>query len=141
MAKQALFSGLVIDDQDRPVTSTQVGEEAFYVVDDAGFLRHIPSEQVDRQVLAEMGKMLDGHEEELSKQAAKMLGQDDIFTRAAIEKRLENLDNQFNEVLEAGLPEASRAYLGMTGFKVRINLHGDVLEIQQPGGLAPGGEE
>ena len=140
MAKQALFSGLVIDDQDRPVSSTRVGDEAFYIVDDAGFLRHIPSEQVDRQVLADLGKMLEGHEEELSKQAAKMLGQDDIFTRAAIEKRLENMDDQFNQVREAGLPEASRAYLGMTGFKVRINLHGEVLEIQQPGGLAPEGE-
>ena len=140
MAKQALFSGLVIDDRDRPVSSTRVGDEAFYIVDDAGFLRHIPSEQVDRQVLADLGKMLEGHEEELSKQAAKMLGQDDIFTRAAIEKRLENMDSQFSEVLEAGLPEASRAYLGMTGFKVRINLHGEVLEIQQPGGLAPEGD-
>jgi len=137
MAKQGLFSGLVIDENDRPVASTRVGEESFYVIDDQGFLRHIPSEQVDRQVLAEMGKMLEGHEEELSQQAAKMLGQDDIFTRAAIEKRLENLDNQFDEVLAAGLPEASRTYLGMTGFKVRINLHGDVLEIQPPGGLAP----
>jgi hypothetical protein len=137
MAKHALFSGLVIDESDRPVSSTQVGEESFYVVDDQGFLRHIPSEQVDRQVLAEMGKMLEGHEEELSEQAAKMLGQDDPFSRAAIEKRLENLDGQVDEVLAAGLPEASRAYLGMTGFKVRINLHGDLLEIQQPGSIAP----
>ena len=140
MAKQGLFSGLVIDENDHPVASAQVGEESFYVVDDQGFLRHIPSEQVDRQVLAEMGKMLEGHEEELSQQAAKMLGQDDPFSRAAIEKRLENIDGQFDEVLQAGLPEASRTYLGMTGFKVRINLHGDLLEIQQPGGLAPGDE-
>ena len=137
MAKHALFSGLVIDESDRPVSSTQVGEESFYVVDDQGFLRHIPSEHVDRQVLAEMGKMLEGHEQELSEQAAKMLGQDDPFSRAAIEKRLKSLDGQFDEVLAAGLPEPSRAYLGMTGFKVRINLHGDLLEIQQPGSIAP----
>ncbi|MEX1247036.1 MAG: hypothetical protein WEA61_01020 [Anaerolineales bacterium] len=137
MARQALFSGLVVDERDRPVTSTQVGEEAFYVVDDQGFMRHISSEHVDRQVLAEMGKMLEGHETELSQQAAKMLGQDDIFTRAAIEKQLANLDAQFDKVLQTGLPEASRAYLGMSGFKVRINLHGDVLEIKQPGQVAP----
>lgn len=127
----------MIDENDRPVSATQVGEESFYVVDDAGFLRHIPSEQVDRQVLAEMGKMMEGHEDELSEQAAKMLGQDDPFSRAAIEKRLENLDGQFDEVLQVGLPESSRAYLGMAGFKVRINLHGDVLEIKQPGMIAP----
>jgi len=137
MAKNALFNGLVIDENDRPVSSTLVGEESFYVVDDQGFLRHIPSEHVDRQVLAEMGKMLEGHEQELSEQAAKMLGQDDPFSRAAIEKRLKSLDGQFDEVLAAGLPEPSRAYLGMTGFKIRINLHGDLMEIQQAGSMAP----
>ena len=137
MARQALFAGLVVDENDRPVESAQVGDEAFYVVDDRGFRRHIPSEQVDRQVLAEMGRMLEGHEDELSQQAAKMLGQDDIFTQAAIEKQLENLDEQFNQVLDVGLPEASRTYLGMSGFKVRINLHGEVLDIQQPGSIAP----
>lgn len=137
MARQALFTGLVIDEADRPVASTQVGDEAFYVVDDAGFQRHISSEHVDRQVLAQMGKMLEGHEEELSGQAAKMMGQDDIFTRAAIEKQLENMDQQFDLVLRQGLPEGSRAYLGMAGFRVRINVHGDVLDVQQPGRIAP----
>jgi hypothetical protein len=140
MAKQALFSGLLVDEYDQPVDTTKVGEESFYVVNDAGFLRHVPSEQVDRQVLGRMGEMLEGHEEELSEQAAKMMGQDDIFTRAAIEKQLENLDEQFNKVLETGLPESSRAYLGMSGFKVRINLHGEVLDVQQPGMIAPDDE-
>ena len=137
MSRQALFTGLVVDEKDQAVSSLQVGEEAFYVVDDDGFKRHVSAEQVDRQVLAEMSKMLEGHEGELSEQAAKMLGQDDIFTRAAIEKQLENLDQQFNQVIESGLPEASRAYLGMSGFRVRINVHGDLLEVKQPGRIAP----
>ncbi len=137
MARQALFGGLVVDEFDQPVDTTHVGEEAFYVVNDAGFRRHVPSEQVDRQVLAQMKALLQGQEGILSEQAAKMLGQDDIFTRAAIEKQLENMDEQFAQVLESGLPEGSRAYLGMSGFRVRINLHGDVLEIQQPGAAAP----
>lgn len=137
MAKQALFSGLVVDEFDRPVSSTQVGEEAFYVVNDQGFQRHVTAEEVDRQVLKIMGEMLEGHEEELSEQAAKMMGQDDIFTRAALEKKLENMDEQFDQVIASGLPEASRAYLGMSGFQVRINLHGEVLEIKQPGLAAP----
>lgn len=137
MARHALFDGLVVDELDQAVSSTRVGEEAFYVVNDDGFLRHIPSEDVDRQVLRQMGEMMQGHEEELSEQAARMLGQDDIFTRAAIEGQLKNVDAQFEQVLAQGLPEASRAYLGMSGFKVRINLHGDVLEVIQPGGIAP----
>lgn len=126
-----------MDEFDQPVSSTTVGDEAFYVVDDQGFKRHVSSEDVDRQVLARMGEMLQGHEEELSEQAAKMMGQDDIFTRAAIETQLKNMDEQFNQVLSNGLPEASRAYLGMSGFKVRINLHGEVLDVIQPGQIAP----
>ena len=137
MAKHALFSGLVVDEFDRPVDSTHIGEEAFYIVNDEGFMRHISSEEVDRQVLSVMGEMLQGNEEELSEQAAKMLGQDDIFTRAAIQGQLKNVDAQFEQVLSQGLPEASRAYLGMSGFKVRINLHGEVLEVTQPGAVAP----
>jgi hypothetical protein len=137
MAKHALFAGLVVDEADQAVTTTNVGEEAFYVVDDAGFKRHVSSEQVDRQVLAQMGKMLEGHETELSEQAAKMMGQDDPFTRAALEKQFENMDAQFDQVLQVGLPEASRTYLGMSGFRVKINIHGDVLEVVQPGTAAP----
>ncbi len=141
MANHALFSGLVVDEFDQPVDTTHIGQEAFYIVNDQGFMRHIASEDVDRAVLRQMGEMLAGHEEELSKQAAQMMGQDDIFTQAAILNQLKNVDEQFDQVLAQGLPEASRTYLGMSGFKVRINLHGEVLEVIQPGQIAPEDED
>ena len=141
MANHALFSGLVVDEFDQPVDTTHIGQEAFYIVNDQGFRRHIASEDVDRAVLRQMGEMLAGHEEELSKQAAQMMGQDDIFTQAAILNQLKNVDEQFDQVLAQGLPEASRTYLGMSGFKVRINLHGEVLEVIQPGQIAPEDED
>jgi len=62
MTNQALFAGLVVDENGRPVDTAIVGGEPFYVVDDAGFHRHIPSEQVDRQVLTQMQEMLKGSE-------------------------------------------------------------------------------
>jgi len=133
MAKQALFSGLVIDDQDRPVSSTRVGDEAFYIVNDAGFLRHIPSEQVDRQVLGQIAELMKGSEEYLSEQTAKMLGQEDIFSKAMIEQQLKNIDKQFDQLMQVGIPEDMRAYLGMTGFKIIINVHGEVIRVEQPG--------
>ena len=76
MTRQPLFSGLVFDENDNPVDVTFVGDEPFYVVDDAGFLRHIPSEHVDRQVLEAMRELIDGHEDALSEKTAKMLGQE-----------------------------------------------------------------
>jgi hypothetical protein len=137
MTTQALFAGLVVDDTDRPAEAAVVGAEAFYVVDDAGFRRHIPAAQVDRQVLVRMQEMMKGSEDLLSEQAARMLGQDDIFSKAMIENQLKNIDQQFASLMQQGLPEEARAYLGMMGFKVVINLHGEVLRIDQP--AAPDG--
>ena len=137
MVNQPLFKGLIFDEDDQPVEVNDVGGEPCYVVNDAGFHRHIPSEQVDRQVLLIMGKMIEGHEDELANQTAKMLGQEDIFSKAFIENQLKNLDQQFDAVLNTGIPEEGRAYMGMMGFRININVHGDVLEVNQPGMIAP----
>jgi hypothetical protein len=140
MPSRPLFEGLVVDELDRSVPVSYVGDEPCYVVDDAGFRRHIPCEQVDRQVLRQMSQMIEGHEDLLAEQTAKMLGQEDIFSRAIIEKQLKNIEEQFENVLKTGIPEDGRAYMGMMGFRVRINVHGDVLEVNQPGVIAPDDE-
>jgi hypothetical protein len=141
MARKPLFKGLVVDEQDRPVETTYVGDEPCYVVDDSGFRRHIPSEQVDRQVLESMRDLIMGNEGMISEQTAKLLGQEDIFSRAMIENQLKNIDQQFDLLFETGIPEESLAYMGMAGFRIRINLHGEVIEINQPGSVDPGDEE
>ena len=137
MSKKPLFEGLIVDEYDHPVGVTYVGDEPCYFVNDAGFLRHIPSEYVDRQVLQNMQQLIEGHEGIISEQAAKMLGQEDIFTKAMIENQLKHVGDQFGSILESGIPEEGRAYMGMMGFRVRINLHGDVIEVIQPGTLNP----
>jgi hypothetical protein len=137
MSKQPVFAGLVFDEKGNPVETAFVGNEPCYVVDDDGFRRHIPAEQVDLQVLKTMQKMIEGSEDLLSEQAAKMLGQDDIFSRAMIENQLKQMDQQFDKLMETGIPEETRAYIGMTGFRIRINIHGDVIDIEQPGMIDP----
>ena len=133
MARQSLFSGLVVDAFDRPVEVTSVGGEAFYVIDDDGFHRHVESEYVDRQVLRHLHEMMQGHEELISEETMKMIGQEDIFTKAMIETSLKNLDSRFGELIDHGMPEEARAWLGMIGFRVVIDIHGDVLRVEQPG--------
>ena len=132
MPKQPLFAGLVVDEHDRVAESAIVGDEPFYVVDDAGFRRHIPAVQVDRQVLKQMQEMMKGSEGLISEQTAKMLGQDDIFSKAIIEQQLKNMDQQFDALMQQGIPEEGRAYLGMLGFKIVINLHGEIVRVEQP---------
>ena len=140
MAQKPLFEGLVFDEFDNPVEVGYVGEESFYVVNDSGFLRHIPTEEVDRQVLESMRELIDGHEDLLSEQTAKMLGQEDIFTRAMIESQLKNIDQQFDSLINSGIPEEGRAYMGMMGFRIMIDIHGEVIKIDQPGMITPDDE-
>ena len=137
MSTRPLFEGLVYDENDQPVTVSYVGAEACYVVDDDGFHRHISSEKVDRQVLEAMTDSVKGHEDILTDQAAKMLGQDDPFSRAMIEQQFKNMDKQIDQMFETGIPDEVKSYLGLTGLKIRINHSGEVLEVNQPGHIAP----
>ena len=141
MPRQPLFTGLVLDESGNLAESTLVGDEPCYVVDDAGFRRHIPSEQVDRHVLGQIAEMMKGSEDFLSEQTAKMLGQADVFSKAAIQQQLKNIDKQFDQLLQMGLPEDMRAYLGMMGFRIIINVHGEVLRVEQPGAITDEGDE
>ena len=141
MTHQPLFAGLVIDEAGHSVDASFIGSDPCYVVDDAGFRRHIPAEQIDRVVLAQIAEMMKGSEDLLSEQAAKMLGQDDPFSKAMIEKQLKNIDKQFDALMQTGIPEDMRAYLGMMGFKVVINYHGEVIRVEQPGSPGEGNGE
>jgi len=138
MPNQPLFAGLVIDELGHVAESAFIGNEPCYVVDDAGFRRHIPAEQIDRAVLAQMADMMKGSEDILSEQTAKMLGQDDPFSIAMIEQQLKNIDKQFDALMQTGIPEDMRAYLGMMGFKVIINYHGEIIRVEQPGSAGSG---
>ncbi len=132
-----VFEGLIVDEFDQPVEVSYVGSEACYVVNDAGFRRHIPAETIDRQVLEAMSQSIEGHEDMVAEMAARQLGQDDIFSKAIIQNQLRNIDQSLAQLMQIGLPEEVRAYLGMMGFRIRINVHGEVLAVEQPGTIAP----
>jgi hypothetical protein len=82
MARLPLFAGLVVDQEENVVEVAYVGDEPCYVINDAGFRIHIPTEHVDRQVLRLMQEQIEGNEGLLAEQTAHMLGQDDIFSKA-----------------------------------------------------------
>lgn len=130
MAHQALFSGLVYDEYDQLVATTQIGGEAMYVIDDAGFLRHINSEEVDRQVLGVFLQQLQANKEMAVEQMLNMMGKDDLFTKAAVDASLRNID--MNQIIAQGIPEQARNMLGMLGFRIIINIHGEVVRLDQP---------
>ena len=60
------------------------------------------------------------------------LQQDDLFTKAAIETSVDQMDENIEQLLQIGLPEETRSWLGMMGFRVIINLHGEVVDLDFP---------
>ena len=137
MNNKPVFQGLVLDEENQLVEVSYVGSEPCYVVNDLGFRRHIPSEYVDRQVMEKMKEMILGNEDLLVEQAAKMLGQDDIFTKAILLNQFSQIDQKFDDIFTTGIPEEGRAYMGMMGFKIIIDVHGEVIRMEQPGSINP----
>ena len=132
MTNKAVFEGLVFDENNNILNISYVGGEPCYVINDSDFKRHIPAQQVDTQVLDVMREQIIENKDVISEQTAKMIGQDDIFTHAIINNQLENIDDQMNHLKEQGMPESGRTYLGMLGFKIVVNYHGEVVRVDQP---------
>jgi hypothetical protein len=141
MYANALFSGLVFDENEHTVETVSIGGDPFYVVNDDGFRRHIPAIDVDRQIFSFLAEQIRGNEDMVIEQATKMTGLDDIFARAVLKNQLHNIDKQFETLASTGIPEQGRQYLGMMGFRVTINVHGEILKIEQPGQNLPPEEE
>jgi hypothetical protein len=140
MSQKALFAGLVFDESERPVDSTVVGGEAFYVVDDDGFKRHVPAEDIDKTVLTELRDQTLANRDAVTQGAMQMMGHDDLFTKAMIDSSLNNLDAHFAQLMDQGLPEPARQWLGMLGFKIIVNYHGEVVRMDSPGIVSDEGE-
>lgn len=130
MSHQALFHGVIYDEFDNPVQFALVGEDAFYVVDDNGFRRHIEAETVDRQVLNLFLNQLHENKDIAVDQALRMMGKDDLFTKAAVDASIRNVSP--DQILAQGIPQQARDMMAMVGFRIVINLHGDVVRVDQP---------
>jgi hypothetical protein len=126
--RTALFAGLIQDENGNPVEVVMVGDRPNYVVEELGFRRHIETEMVDRQVIEMLREQFLSHREIATEAMLQMLGKDDLFTKAMIDASIKNMD----QVLEHGLPEGARAWLGMLGFRVVIDTHGQVVRLEMP---------
>ena len=126
--RTALFSGLIRDEDENPVDSVMVGDVPNYVIDDAGFRRHVEAEVVDRRVIELLREQFMEHQELATEAMLQMLGKDDLFTKAMIDASIKNMD----QVIEQGLPEGARAWMGMLGFRVILDSHGNVIGLDMP---------
>jgi hypothetical protein len=75
-------------------------------------------------------EQLEDNKELAVEQMLNMMGKDDLFTKAAIDASLRNVN--MDEIIAQGVPEQARNMLGMLGFRITINLHGEVIKLDQP---------
>ena len=59
-----------------------------------------------------------------------MMGKDDIFTKAAVESSIDNIEDSVGQPI----PEEARQFLGMLGFRVVIDYEGTVVDMELPAG-------
>jgi hypothetical protein len=126
--RQALFTGLIYNEEGQPVETTFIGSEPNYIILDGDFKRHVAAEEVDRQVINWLQEQATANKELVSAGMMTMLGKDDLFTKAMIDSSL----NQMDRVMEQGLPDDARTMLGLLGFKIIVNTHGEVVNIDMP---------
>lgn len=130
MTRAAMFPGLVFDEAGHPAEVAWVGENACYVVDDDGFRRHIDAGDVDRQVLRFLRQQVEGSRDLAVSAMLDMMGQDDIFTKAAVESSI----NRMEEAVGQPIPPDALHWLGMLGFRIVIDYQGNVTHIAMPAG-------
>lgn len=130
MARQAMFSGLIFDEYDNPLATKVIGGEAQYVIDDNGFHRHVDAELIDRQVLDVFLEQLEENKDMAVEQAMEMIGQDDLLTKAALDASLRNIDA--DQIIAQGVPAQARDMLAMFGLRVIVNIHGEIVRMDQP---------
>jgi hypothetical protein len=126
----AFFEGLVVGEDGAPVSVVRLGDATFYVVDDYGFRRHVDAREVDRAVLQQFLAQLGAHREEASAAMLRMIGQEDLFTKAMVDSTLRNIDVE--QLLDHELPADARQWLGLMGFRVVIDRHGEITGVEMP---------
>ena len=132
MATKAFFTGLIYDEDNNLIEAVTIGNESFYVVDDCGFKRHIEARDVDEKIIRLFTDQIGGNEEYLANAAANMTGKTDLFSMAMFKSQLKNIDKEVENLLRQGPPPGLTDMLGMTGFRVTIDMHGNIVNVNMP---------
>ena len=141
MASHAFFSGIIFDENDNLIETVTVGNETFYVVDDDGFKRHIDSREVDEKIIRYFTDQISGNEEYLANAAATMTGKTDLFSMAMMKNQLKNIDKEIENMFNYAPPPGLSEYLGMSGFKVTIDFHGNIVNLNMPSSPDDSGDD
>ena len=128
MLRRPLFPGLVYNKDEEPAEVVMIGGVAHYAIPDQGFKRHVEAYRVDRAVIAHLQEQVSPVRDELVRGMLQMMGKDDIFTKAALDSTMRNLEQSFY----GGDPQQWVPWLRMFGFRIIVDVHGEVIEVLYP---------
>jgi len=129
---KAIFEGLVFDEQNRCAPVAYVGAEPTYVIVEDGFRFHVDAWKVDEQIVSGLREQIAGNRDEVGIGVMRMMGRDDLFTKAAVMAAMANMESELLRLRETGLPLQAREYLGMMGFRVTVNRQGEIISMSMP---------
>lgn len=125
---QALFPGLVYNQAGEEARVVTIGGVAHYAIPEDGFLRHVEAYYVDESVLSRMQEMMSTMRDEIVAGMLQLMGTDDILAKAAIEASIDNVGQSLRRSDSSQWAPMLRLY----GFRVIVDVHGDVQEIIFP---------
>jgi hypothetical protein len=126
--QKALFEGLVYNEPGEAVAVVYVGEEAHYAIPDDGFLRHVECSVIDNEVLASIKAQITANQDLVIRGVLQMMGKDDIFSKAAVEASIRNMEQNIRQ----SDPRQWLPWLRYLGFRIIVNVHGEVVELIYP---------
>lgn len=123
-----LFENLIYNEAEQLAEVAYLGEEPHYVILDDDFKRHVTAYNVDKQVVEWLREQIMANKDIVTESMMGMLGKDDLFTKAMIDSSINNVDN----IMDMGIPDDARMWLGMMGLKIIVNVHGEVVKVDGP---------
>ena len=126
--RDAIFPGLVYNEQGERAEAVRIGGVAHYAIPDQGFLRHVEASKVDDVVIASLKEQITSVQGDVVEGILQLLGKDDLFTKSAVDASIRNLDVSIRQTD----PAQWAPMLQLVGFRIVVDIHGDVVEIIYP---------
>ena len=125
---RAMFPGLVYNEEGERAEVVYIGGIAHYAIPDQGFVRHVEARRVDDVVIAQLKEQITSMQDEVVVGILQMLGKHDLFTKAAIDASIRNLDKSIRQTD----PNQWAPMLQLMGFRIVVDIHGEVVEVIYP---------
>jgi hypothetical protein len=88
----------------------------------------VEASTIDSKVLASIKGQITANQDQVIRGVLEMMGKDDLFSKAAVESSIINMEQNIRQ----SDPSQWLPWLRFMGFRVIVNVHGEVVELTYP---------